>query len=305
MTSAAHLLDDETADQIATQMEDEGIEPPAAFIADGRLHRFGYKDASWYVVHLDPIAPRWSFGDWRLDIKKSGKGDPGRTLTPEEVRERKRQIAEQAARAAAQKTKQEANAALEAEARWLHAKPAPSGHPYLVAKGIGPCGVRIEGRNLLVPFYDIDGKLWSLQGIAPDGTKDNQFGGRRRSCFFPIGAADEPNKLKIDGNVIVVGEGFSTCASLHAACGGLVVSAGTAGELERAARAMRVTHPTAIIVIAAVLRSAVDGIVGRGFDAAINHPLKPHWSVVPSRAVVPRRSRATAAMGQRTKPLAR
>jgi hypothetical protein len=32
--------------------------------------------------------------------------------------------------------------------------------------------------------------------------------------------------------------------------------------------------------------------------SAINHRMKPHWSAVPSIAVVPRRSRVTAAKGQ-------
>jgi hypothetical protein len=53
-------LDTEIADQIAAQMEDEGIEPPSRFIADGRLHRFGdHRESGWYAIHLDPAPARW------------------------------------------------------------------------------------------------------------------------------------------------------------------------------------------------------------------------------------------------------
>jgi hypothetical protein len=133
-----------------------------------------------------------------------------------------------------------AGAAIDARQRWDRCRPADAAHPYLKSKGIDPCGTRVDGDKLLVPMRDIDGKLWSLQEIAPDGFKHNQEGGRRKGCFFQIGEI---------GETFCIAEGFSTCGSIHMATGLGVVSAGEAGNLERVAKALREKYPHATMVI--------------------------------------------------------
>jgi putative DNA primase/helicase len=211
-----------------------GIEtPPAKIVADGRVHRFastpGRGASAWYIAHSDPVAPVWSFGDWRLGIKERGEGDPGRVLDPAEITARRQRFNEL-------RTKIQ----FEARQRWDRCRPAAATHGYLKSKGIDPCGTRMDGDNLLVPMRDIDGKLWSLQEIAADGRKHNQEGGRRKECFFQIGEI---------GETFCVGEGFSTCASIHKATGFAVVSAGEAGNLECVATALRGKYPAATMVI--------------------------------------------------------
>jgi putative DNA primase/helicase len=227
--------------QIEAQMERAGIEePPADIIPDGHIHRFGRKGSSWYVVHPDPIAPTWSFGDWRLSIKEHGEGNPGRTLTPKEIRDRKQRLHDLQIKIAAEKARFEAGAAMSAEERWERYPSAPPNHPYLKAKGVPPCGVRIDGRALLVPMRDVEGKLWSLQEIYPDGRKQNQEGGRRRGCFFQIGEI---------GDLFIIGEGFSTCATFHMATGYAVISAGEAGNVETVSSILRRAYPAATIIV--------------------------------------------------------
>jgi putative DNA primase/helicase len=244
--AAIKVTDDEHTAQIIAQMTAAGIEtPPDSIIVDGRVHRFvsmsGRKGATgWYLVHPDPIAPVWWFGDWRLGIKERHEGDPGRVLEPEEVAARRERLRDLLAKIRAEEKRFQAGAAIEARQRWDRCAPAPAGHAYLRSKRIEPCGVRIDGDSLLVPMRDITGKLWSLQEIASDGRKHNQEGGRRKGCFFQIGEI---------GETFCIGEGFSTCATVHIATGFAVASAGEAGNLEAVARALREKYQAATIVI--------------------------------------------------------
>ncbi len=249
MTATVHTLpmaDGYTA-QIIAQMIAAGIEaPPDQIIADGKVHRFastpGHKSMTgWYIIHPDPVAPMWSFGDWRLGIKERGEGDPGRVLAPEELADRKKRLHDLRAKITAEEERFQAGAAIEARQRWDTCQPATAVHGYLKLKRIEPCGTRLDGADLLVPMRDITGKLWSLQEIAPDGRKHNQEGGRRKGCFFQIG--------ELPALTFCVGEGFSTCATIHKATGYAVVSVGDAGNFETVAMALREKYPTSVMVI--------------------------------------------------------
>jgi predicted P-loop ATPase/phage/plasmid primase-like uncharacterized protein len=226
---------------ISKEMIEAGITPPEVFVVDGQIHRFqteaGRSDSGWYVIHQNGDATWWHWGDWRLDIQFSGSIANGRDLTDEE-RKAQREIR---AKLKAEQEHFHDSAAMEAQARWDRAKPAPPQHPYLKKKRINPCGARIEGANLLIAMRDIEGKIWSLQTIAPDGIKDNQKGGRRKGCFFQIGEIKD---------TFCIGEGFSTCATLHMATGYAVISAGWSGNLETVATILRMKYPAARIIIA-------------------------------------------------------
>jgi hypothetical protein len=166
--------------QIIAQMTATGIEaPPDRIIADGRIHRFAStpcrkSTTGWYIVHPDPVAPVWSFGDWRLGIKERGEGDPGRVLEPGEIAARKDRLQDLRIKVAADEQRFHAGAAIEARQRWDQCPPATAEHGYLRAKGIDPCDARVDGDSLVIPMRDITGKIWSLQEIAPDGRKHNQ-----------------------------------------------------------------------------------------------------------------------------------
>jgi putative DNA primase/helicase len=232
--------------QILAQMSAAGIEaPPDRIIADGKLHRFapapGRKgQTGWYVVHPDPAGAVWFFGDWRTDTKERGEGDPGRVLEPAEAAARKGRLQQLRAKITAEEARFQAGAAMEAKERWDRCPPAPDDHEYLRRKGIKACGARIDGDALLIPMRDASGKLWSLQEIRPDGWKSNQEGGRRKGCFFTIGEL---------GDTLCIGEGFSTCATIHMATGYGVMSAGEAGNVEGVALALREKYPAATIIV--------------------------------------------------------
>ncbi|MDP3424968.1 MAG: DUF3987 domain-containing protein [Burkholderiaceae bacterium] len=142
----------------------------------------------------------------------------------------------------AQEAQQHQRAAQAAEAALKAAVAAPESHPYLVAKGIKPHGLRTDGGNLLVPMRDTGGKLHSLQSIGPDGDKRFQPGGRVKGCYFamgkPVGA-------------LVIAEGVATGASILECTGHAVAVAFNAGNLLPVAQALRAKYPDLKIIVAA------------------------------------------------------
>jgi putative DNA primase/helicase len=91
-------------------------------------------------------------------------------------------------------------------------------------------------------MFDADGTLWNLQAIAPDGSKRFAVGGRQAGLFCLIG---EP------GAVMLVGEGFATCAAARRATGYSAAVAFSAANLSATAQAIASAYPNADLVILA------------------------------------------------------
>ncbi len=82
------------------------------------------------------------------------------------------------------------------------------GQSYLKIKKIGSHGLREYKGNLVVPAYDQDGKLWTLQFISATGEKRFLAGGRKKGCYFTIGLLDNADK-------IFICEGYVTGATIY------------------------------------------------------------------------------------------
>lgn len=193
-------------------------------IPDGDIHRFkGPEDKNrngWYVFHGDHGA----FGNWRTmgdnHIPWSSRGG----LSAIELQELRAKIS-----AAKRKRKREEKASQEKAAEqaatlWKKATEC-IGHTYLRKKGVLSHRLKIHGAHLLVPMYE-DGKLWSLQKIAPDGTKRFLTGGKVSGCYYPIG---EPRER------LWLAEGYATAATLHELTGDAVACCFNAGNLAKVA----------------------------------------------------------------------
>lgn len=104
----------------------------------------------------------------------------------------------------------------------------PVDFPYLVKKQIKPVwGIKYftTTKQLIIPMFDIDGKLWSLQHIDSTGKKQFASGGRIKGCFFPIG------NIK-DSTTTVVCEGVATGISIHTATNIPTIAAMNAGNID-------------------------------------------------------------------------
>ena len=220
-------------DQLRDAIIGSGMTPPREILLDGKLHRFasgtkgsgGHTDKpGWYIAFGDGI-PAGRFGCWRAGIEFPWRADIGRKLSqPEEMAHARRLSEAKILRDAETARKQEV-AASTIEKIWSECGPASPDHPYLARKGIKTHGARVTGDGrLIVPLFDHDGVLSSLQYIAADGGKLYHSGAQTGSRFWQIGTMDEPGTL-------YVAEGFATAATVSEETGRPCVIAYSASNL--------------------------------------------------------------------------
>ncbi|HMU53172.1 MAG TPA: VapE family protein [Geminicoccaceae bacterium] len=223
-----------------------GLRPRGGVKADGRLHRCASGEREnlngYYVLHLDGAVPAGAYGCWKSGLKETWKAN-GAALSDFDREELARKVEADRKRREREEAKRHKDVAESAAMLWHSYKLAPADHPYLVRKQVQPHGACIDGHgNLVVTLNDVDGNIWSLETISPDGQKRFMSGGRKRGCFYAIGEL---------GDQIIVAEGFATAATIHEATGICTVVAFDAGNLEPVARALRERRPDVRIVIAA------------------------------------------------------
>ena len=221
-------------EQLIDSIKAAGLEPPEQVILDGKIHRFrsgtkgtggkGGDKPGWYLVFGDGV-PAGRFGCWRAGIEVTWRADVGRKLTQTEEMAHARRMAEAKALRDAELERKHQVASETVEKIWTGAQGASPEHPYLQRKGIGVHGARITGDGRLVlPLYDQDGTLATLQYIDHDGGKLYHPGGQTGGKFWMVGSLDEPGTL-------FVAEGFATAATIHETTNRPVIVAYSASSL--------------------------------------------------------------------------
>jgi phage/plasmid primase-like uncharacterized protein len=227
-----------------------GVQPPNEIILDGQLRRFRpdpkkHDRSGWYVGHADGICTM-IWGDWRQGIEQTIKATINRPYTvADEMAHVARVAAAKAARDLERK-KQNEVAANTVDKIWSEGAAASPEHPYLKRKGIQPHGAKITGDGrLMVPLFDSDGVLASLQYIDAEGGKLYHPGGSVGGKFCIIGTLDVPG-------VLYVAEGFATAATIHEVSGRPVIVAYSASNLVPVTGTMREIHGQAqdIVIMA-------------------------------------------------------
>ena len=160
-------------DQLRDLILSANLTPPNEIIMDGQIHRFkstpkGKDRSGWYIVYADGT-PMGRFGCWRSGVEGSFKADVGRKYTAAEEMSFIKRMAEAKALRDAELRQQRELAANTVEIIWSECTAAHPEHPYLKRKGIGVHGARVTGDGrLVVPLYDEDGEISSLQYISPN-----------------------------------------------------------------------------------------------------------------------------------------
>lgn len=208
-------------------------------------------------------------GSLFYDAKAAGWKDDSKYKKPsaQVIEQRKAAAVARAAQYEAEEAAEQAAAAERAQKLWDAAAPVGS-HPYLERKGVASHGLKVgpfeiertdpntgevtksRPKALLVPLYDHDGKLWSLQAISAKsgGPKLLFQSGKMSGNFFPIGV----KPLEHEGRkVFVLAEGYATSASLHESTGHLVLVCFNASNLLAVGKQVRERDPNAIILFAA------------------------------------------------------
>jgi putative DNA primase/helicase len=105
---------------------------------------------------------------------------------------------------------------------------------------------------LLVPGYDVDGKLWTVQYIKEDGTKRFAKDSQKHRCFHVVGAATAAEGLQklAVSPVIAIAEGYATAATVAKYGNVPAVAAFDSGNLLAVATALHDRFPDKRIMIA-------------------------------------------------------
>lgn len=211
-------------------------------------------------------------------------------VTPEERARLAAEAAQQREQREAERKAQQEQTAAAAAALWADAPAATADNAYCKAKGIdnpGELGLRVvpetvrdgvaimgikiaktakeakelreadpnnrvfKAGDLLIPGYDIDGKLWTLQSVNPY-FKSFMKGGRKHGLFTVAGAADAQKALDADpASPLVLAEGYATAHTVAQATGKPVIVAFDSGNLDAVARELRERYPSRPMFIAA------------------------------------------------------
>jgi len=238
--------------QLKDAMLGAGLKPPDTLHLDGKLHRFnsgtkgekGHDKPGWYIIFNDGV-PAGRFGCWRSGVELTWKADIGRSLTVAEEMAQSRRLSEAKAQRDAEQAKTREVAANTVDLIWSQAGAASPEHPYLQRKGIQPNGARITGDGrLMVPLYNSDGELSSIQYIAADGDKKYHPGGQTSSMFWMLGTLD-------DADTLYIAEGFATAATIAETTGKPCAVAYSASNLVPVTGILKAAHPTLDICIVA------------------------------------------------------
>lgn len=223
------------------------VEPIAQALVGGGLVRFraeGDKPGrrnGWAILYLDGT-PAGAFGCYRLGIRDKWRAGNSEALSPDEMRKQRTEWRQAAARRAAERRAAQETARQQAQALWSAGRPVSAKHGYLARKDLDGEGLKQSGNALLVPMHDVDGRLWNIQRIYPDGFKSFLKGGRIEGLMCLVGGG---------GSTLCLGEGYATMAAVRKATG-LPVGCAFSGEnLGTVARIVRKRWPGLDLVICA------------------------------------------------------
>lgn len=208
---------------------------PGELLPDGvvrRCHVKGDKPGTrngWYVCRSSPSGTIAVYGSWRTGEQREWRSSSHVPTLMEST------------------WNPAADVPPPLDALWASCSEARPTHPYLVRKKVKPFGIRQNGPALMIPFRDGRGRLKGLQRIFPDGQKRMVKGRRFSGCF---------HSLNSEGKIIIVGEGYATCASLlqrteDALLSARVVMRGSASNLLSVCTVMRESFPWTRLVVAA------------------------------------------------------
>jgi putative DNA primase/helicase len=113
-------------------------------------------------------------------------------------------------------------------------------------------GAPVRNGDVLVPGYDSQGKLWTIQYIKADGTKRFAKDSRKHGCFHVVGAPNSAAALQkiAVSPVVVIAEGYATAATIAEQPNVCAVAAFDSGNLLAVATAVREQHKGKVIIIA-------------------------------------------------------
>jgi putative DNA primase/helicase len=254
---------------LKSEMGDEGFDTWDAWGSQYARYKASSSRSRWKSIKATGGV---TIGSLFYDAKAAGWKDDKKYPKPsrEVIEQRKADAALRQAQADEEEAVARAAAADHARYMWDNAKPVEGdAHPYLQRKGVVSHGLRvgaweiidhesgdirtISEQALLVPIRDTKKLIHSLQAIFPGkvmGDRDKDFvkDGAKSGLFYSFGKPVTTRVGDADRVVILIGEGYATLASAHAATGHACIVAFDAGNLPKVAKALRERFPDAVLL---------------------------------------------------------
>ena len=211
----------------------------------------------WYMLHelalsSGDVVLVGSYGVWRGNENNTQRIDlQKRELSKEQRESLRKRLAEDRRRAERERKAAGARAAARAAKVWSKCLPTGDSE-YLGRKGVGGHGVRYSPSGaMVIPMLDLAGTIHGLQIIR--GKSLAQSARRPEKEFWPAGLVKKGHfhLIGTPTNIVLVGEGYATCATLHEATGFPVAVAYDAGNLAPVASALHKRYPLARILVCA------------------------------------------------------
>jgi putative DNA primase/helicase len=114
-------------------------------------------------------------------------------------------------------------------------------------------GAPMRNGDVLVPGYDSEGKLWTVQYIQKDGTKRFAKESRKHGCFHVIGAANGAAALQkiVVSSVVVIAKAYATAVTISKDAKVAAIVAFYSGNCRPVATALHGRWPGKAIIIVA------------------------------------------------------
>jgi antirestriction protein ArdC/phage/plasmid primase-like uncharacterized protein len=226
-------------------------------IMNGEAHRISAHDdrrgdrTIFYVAHVDGVPNGYAENNRTKEVVRWKAR--GQLLSQEAKAELLAQAEQQryVRRRAEQQTYEATSKRLSEELRGLGYSPETT--EYHKAKQIdATLGAPVRNGDVLVPGYDFQGKLWTVQYIKADGTKRFARDSCKHGCFHVVGAPNSAVALRkiAVSPVVVIAEGYATAVTIAKQPNVCAVAAFDSGNLLAVATALREQHKGKVIVIA-------------------------------------------------------
>ena len=225
---------------------------PVQRVERGQFARFSTNndpsdDAGW--CKLFPDASGAAFGCHRSNKSFVWQQRDGESSTPtaEERKVLRRRLEKSRRDAEAEREAGYLAARQTAKRLWAESGDLDQSHRYVVRKGITAiAALQAKNNSIVVPIYDCDDELQTLQFITEDGEKR----------FMPKGKVSDGRLLFgmiQDGLPLILCEGWATGCSIHHATAITTVVAFAGNNLAKVARKLRERYPNTLIIVAADL----------------------------------------------------
>jgi len=220
--------------------QSKDLELPEYLKLDGVIHRFSSQqtqdNAEWYIGSIIKNEGFYlTVGSWRTGNKytyKSFEGD-----IPKEHFENSEKVIQE------EETKKRKESVAKATSYWLSCEPCAS-HPYLEKKNLPPFDLKVFHQYLLIPIFDINHKLISLQSVSPEGQKKIFSGTSPKGGFYTFGDFEKSKEY-------YVCEGWATAASVHLATKRPAVVSFGASNIAYVGKVLKDRYPSKKGVLAA------------------------------------------------------